>query len=267
MKSSGPRGLPEKRRRGWRARRIAHRLGVIIALLLMSTAAFTLVLLSPFLLREIDRQTRVNWSRLSEIGQTYGAASAILSTVALGAVAVSLIFQARQARAQQVQAARQYHFELSRMTLEDPELYFPSWGASILPSTQERRRRAFTNLIFNYYWMSYDLRAIPEPELRRAMAEIFSGPIGQSYWKGARDAWVTLSENRRALRFVRIIDDVYSKSIAERASQGPLENQASSSSSPSTQYHSHEGNPPIAMLLAFAGGVLAGAYLRRRQQR
>jgi hypothetical protein len=55
-----------------------------------------LILLSPLALSWLDTLAGVNWSRLSEIGQTYGAASAILATLAFGGVAVSVFLQAQQ---------------------------------------------------------------------------------------------------------------------------------------------------------------------------
>ncbi|OLB64717.1 MAG: hypothetical protein AUI10_09845 [Actinobacteria bacterium 13_2_20CM_2_72_6] len=57
-------------------------------LLLGAAVAVTVaaVVLSPFLLGALGG-FGVNWTRLSEIGQTYGAVSAVLSALALGAVA------------------------------------------------------------------------------------------------------------------------------------------------------------------------------------
>jgi hypothetical protein len=242
---------------------IARTLTIAIGVLLVSMAAFGVVLLSPLLLHEIDRTTSADWSRLSEIGQTYGAASAILAMLALGGVAVSLLFQARQAQAQQVQAARQYHFELYRMTLDKPELYLSLWDVPDLPPTRQGQQLGFTNLIFNYYWMSYDLRAIPEPELRRALAGVFSGPIGQHYWSEARDSWLGLSGGRRSRKFVQIVEDEYKKSMAHKGSV----NQKLVGDKPPPRRANSDGRQPIRMLVIFAGGVFLGAALRRKRQR
>jgi hypothetical protein len=78
--------------RGGRSRNI------IISFLVIALTAFVLgsILLSPLLLRQIAKLGGVDWAKLSNIGQTYGAASAILSALAVGGVAISLFLQANR---------------------------------------------------------------------------------------------------------------------------------------------------------------------------
>lgn len=52
---------------------------VVAALLVATAATLALVLLSPFVLIWIGAIREEDWTRLSNIGQTYGAASAVLS--------------------------------------------------------------------------------------------------------------------------------------------------------------------------------------------
>ena len=87
---------------------------IIISFLVIALTAFVLglILLSPLLLRQIATLGGVDWTKLSDIGQTYGAASAILSALAVGGVAISLFLQANQGRANQVQMIREYQREL-----------------------------------------------------------------------------------------------------------------------------------------------------------
>jgi len=63
---------------------------VVIVSGLVAVSPFALNLLSP---------NATDWTQLSLIGQTYGAASALLAVIALLGVAVSLLMQAREARA------------------------------------------------------------------------------------------------------------------------------------------------------------------------
>src|SRR4051812_15048037 len=67
------------------------------------------------------------WARLGDVGQAYGAVSALVSALALLGVAVSLVIQQRQNRMVEEQAVRQRHSELVRLTLED-ERFLYSWG-------------------------------------------------------------------------------------------------------------------------------------------
>jgi Family of unknown function (DUF6082) len=115
---------PQKRS----TRRIVRKVFIGTIFSLAGLIGLGMIVFSPLLLRELDRFTRTDWSRLSEIGQTYGAASAILAMLALGAVAASLLFQARQTKSANIQAIREFHLELTKMALDNPRLYLPSWG-------------------------------------------------------------------------------------------------------------------------------------------
>lgn len=58
-------------------------------------AFLALVILSPLALRTLARSFDLNWSNLSNVGQTYSAVSALLTALALGGVAISLLYQAK----------------------------------------------------------------------------------------------------------------------------------------------------------------------------
>jgi hypothetical protein len=70
---------------------------VATLLLLVIVLTSGLIAASPLALGLLDRQSR-DWERLSWLGQTYGAASALLAVLALIGVAVSLTMQAREGR-------------------------------------------------------------------------------------------------------------------------------------------------------------------------
>lgn len=66
----------------------------VVALVLV-VASVSLVIASPLVLDGLDTGEQ-DWNRLSEIGQTYGAVSAIIAVIALVGVMVSLIIQSRK---------------------------------------------------------------------------------------------------------------------------------------------------------------------------
>jgi hypothetical protein len=175
--------------------------------------AVVAVVLSPFLLAALGG-FGVNWNRLSEIGQTYGAVSAVLSALALGAVAMSVSIQARQARAGQIQAVRGFHLDLVRMQLDDLPTYLPCWGPLDLPGPQAQRRHIYTNLMFSYASMGYGVGEISDPWLRHMVAGMFQGEFARRYWRTARGSGVfSAGGNRRGRRFVAIVDDEYRRAI------------------------------------------------------
>jgi hypothetical protein len=83
---------------------------LILVVILMSSG---LVALSPLALTYLNVKKSTDWDRLSDIGQTYGAASALLAGLALTGVAASLFFQAREAKATREQALRALHGDLN----------------------------------------------------------------------------------------------------------------------------------------------------------
>lgn len=70
-----------------------------------------------------------DWLLAANIGQAYGAVSAVLSGLALLGGAWSIRFQVKDHVAMRHQVARTQHFRLLELTLEDPELYIPAWGS------------------------------------------------------------------------------------------------------------------------------------------
>jgi len=79
------------------------------------------VAVSPFAL-DFFRGGDTDWQRRSVIGQTYGAISALVAALALGAIAVSVFFQWQETRANKEFARRTIHNDLLKMAIDDPEL-------------------------------------------------------------------------------------------------------------------------------------------------
>ncbi|OKI65525.1 hypothetical protein A6A27_24395 [Micromonospora sp. CB01531] len=243
----------------------------IIAAVLVTLA---IVILSPFLLGVLNTFDISDWSRRSEIGQTYGAVSAVLSALALGAVAVSVSIQARQAKASQIQAVRQFHLDLIRMELDDLQTYLPCWGPLDLPSRAAQQRHIYTNLVFSYASMGYNVGEISEPWLRDMLIGMFQSESARRYWLMAREAWVaSAATNRRGRRFVAIVDDEYRRADAA----GP----PAIAEEPAVVYSaSIEPEQPVtvpiqrsrrvaagSLLLGAGVGLLIGLALDRRQRR
>ncbi len=179
---------------------------------LLVLLAVTVVALSPLALDVLDDGGR--WSRRSEIGQTYGAAAALLSVFALAAITVSLVLQAREAKLAREQASRATHNELITMALENP-IYRECWGV-FSTETDERslRQQLYTNLILSYWQTRFELGTFSETHLRHGATTIFSARPGRTFWKEAREARIRTSQTRKARRFHAILDEEYDRSVA-----------------------------------------------------
>ncbi|MFF5173371.1 DUF6082 family protein [Micromonospora sp. NPDC000089] len=173
-----------------------------------------LVILSPVALRAVSGGDAEDWGRLSEIGQTYGAASAVLSALAVGGVAASLLLQARQVRADRIQAIRGFHADLIKMQLDDLAVYLPCWGPLELPDDTAKRQHIYTNLLLQYAWMGYEIGTIPEPLLRDMLGGMFRGDVARRFWPMARASWAaSTAGTRRGRRFLHIIDEQHATAL------------------------------------------------------
>jgi hypothetical protein len=129
-------------------------LAVLLTLLILLTVG--LVGASPVALDLFDGDA-ARWERLSFIGQTYGAASALLSAFALAGIVVTLVLQARDTKVSREQGQRLAHSELLKMALENP-VYRRAWGP-VLPGRDPDAdlQQIYVNLIFSSWQMSFDL--------------------------------------------------------------------------------------------------------------
>ncbi|MEV5412824.1 DUF6082 family protein [Thermopolyspora sp. NPDC052614] len=192
--------------------RLSLRPLILLLTVLLVLLSVALVVLSPFALDASgdDRE----WARRSEIGQTYGAAAALLSVLALAAIGVSLVLQAREAKIAREQASRATHTELLFMAMEDP-MYRECWGPfTTAQDEREFKQQLYTNLIVSYWQSRYELGTFTEEHLRHGAGTLFMGQPGRSFWEQAREPRMRTSRTRKARRFHTILDEEYRKAVA-----------------------------------------------------
>lgn len=193
-----------------------RRTGLTVLLILLIVLTVGLVGASPVALHLFDGDVQ-QWERLSFIGQTHGAASALLSAFALVGIVVTLVLQARDTKVSREQGQRQAHLELMKMALENP-LYRRAWGPvhpGRAPGTD--LQQIYVNLIFSSWQMSFELKTMDERLLRAVTSTLFKGEPGRRFWAGARETRIATSATRRERRFHRIVDEMFRAAEA----QGP----------------------------------------------
>ncbi|MEV4746331.1 DUF6082 family protein [Streptosporangium sp. NPDC049248] len=236
-----------------------------ITLLLVTVLAVPgFVVLSPLFLTLLNDQV-TDWGRLSDIGQTYGAASAVLAVFALMGVTVSLILQARESKANREQTLRALHGDLMRMAMEDP-LYRASWGAFFTSEdTDAQRAHMYVNMIVNHWLMMWELRSITEAHLRAVSSVVLSGPIGWKFWTDVRERRTLSAGTRRERRFNRILDEVYR--TAPAPPRGAL--RSSSQSPPTGASMMKHLTHPVGRIFLLLGllAVVASAVRRLTRSR
>lgn len=67
---------------------------------------------------------------------------------------------------------------------------------------------------------SFETGATPEHRLRYNANEMFSGEVGQTFWRNSRDSRLSTSANRREQRFHQILDEEYQRVVRVQKAGG-----------------------------------------------
>jgi hypothetical protein len=188
------------------------RILLVLSLLILIVGGGCLALASPLALGLIDDQGSRDWGQLSEIGQTYGAVSALISVVALGGVAASLMLQVRSAQLDREHAYRSVHLQLIEMAFESPEL-LECLGFRVASSEVDRRQNLYCNQLYLALEMGYGVGALDEERLRVSVREILAGP-GRRWWGEIREVKAASIRSRRARRVFHIVDEQWRLAVA-----------------------------------------------------
>jgi hypothetical protein len=235
-----------------------------LAMLALAFLGLFAVAVSPVLvdgLSGVDGIGSLDWVRLSSIGETYGAAAAVLSALAFISVTMSLTSQIREARASRVQSVRGHHEGLLKMAAENPRLYGHALGFSPAADPEDVRRRVYAVMLMNYLRVGYELGVIPESSLRgEALAGMFQSEMMRKWWSNARPYWGQGMVTRKERRFLRIVDDEYARSIAAGPSAIPYRDLAiGERPCPRPTRRGRGGSVVLLLVGAMAGGALVWA--------
>jgi hypothetical protein len=224
----------------------------------VTLATIILIAASPLLLLLWRKPKGVNWVQLSNIGQTYGGASAILAALALLGVSVSLLLQARQNRADRVQDARDRQFQFLNLVLEKPNDYAPMlMGVWPAKTGEELRTLLFVNLWTSMLRSMFETKTITETEVRSELQAIYATTYGRTWYDMARSRHISEHATSKAERnFTFMIHDEYRKAVPAGRS---IENVAPG-------IVKEDGNAWWKMLLAAMAVTCAGMLLGSRMR-
>jgi hypothetical protein len=174
-----------------------------------------LVLISPLALTKLGSLYSLDWLKLSNIGQTYDVASALLTGLALTGVTSSLIFQVREVQASREESSREHHAHLVEMALQD-QVYQRCWGdnPSAYPTQDAYRQHSYVNLIVSYWEREFVLGNFSRSAVRDLLTLLFRGEVGRSFWADVHEFRSRNARNRKERHFCKIASEEYSKAIA-----------------------------------------------------
>jgi hypothetical protein len=160
-----------------------------VATTLALAGAIVLIIFSPLALPILDNGDR-DWERLSLIGQSYGAISAVLAAAAVVAVAFTLILQQRQIREARRLAIRQFHTNLLAMAMDNPDL-LQAWGHAPQPEGADPRLTTYTNLVLNYFVLLHQTGSASTDEIKLHLRFMATSEWARSYWRSTAHIWTT----------------------------------------------------------------------------
>jgi Family of unknown function (DUF6082) len=137
-----------------------------------------------------------------------GIISTLVSSIALVAVAASLLLQARQLRTNQVQVTRTAQQELIKFSLENPAAVAEVLG---IANPEAYAKDAYLNWNISYLSMSYDIKTISESNLRFLLRESFARENSRRWWATAGKSYHDWAMSRRDKEFVSILEDEFGR--------------------------------------------------------
>jgi hypothetical protein len=177
---------------------------LLVGALILAAAA-----VSPWLLASVDFGIS-DWARVGNIGQAYGAASSILSALALAGVSVSVALQARQNHAARVQADKQMRVMLTKLAMADPDLSAVWWDGVRSDSDVDRKRMLFADLMLLQWQMAWEVGELPEASLQEHAAEKFRNVEAvRRFWSQVRLHRTNMRHSSSDDRFSKIIDQSF----------------------------------------------------------
>lgn len=224
-----------------------------------------LVAISPLALTQIEGLTK-DWGKLSSIGQTYGAVSALISSISLGGIVISLLYQARAGHTAREQSIRTLQQQLIRMEMEDPTLMTAigaPWGLPIPAESASIREHLYIHMWASFWAGNYVVGEMKEPAVRKmARSELFNSSAGRKYWANMRENVLSINEGKYR-RFAMIVDDEYQKVIKSNA---PVAEPVKITGSSASRHPSHRGMYKHVALLGAVGitSALMGRKISER---
>jgi hypothetical protein len=191
-----------------------------VTILLLVIVSMGLVVISPLALPALDSAGQVDWNRLSNIGETYGAVSAIVAAIALVGVMISLLIQGREIKQARKNARRAHHVELMRMAMDDPR-YMECWGPYLTDTFASEGQYTYVNLVVAHWYSEYEIGEMSDTLLRATAGGVFASVPGRQYWRSTGTFWRDNYSGRRARRFHRVLEETYQEAIRKPPATPP----------------------------------------------
>ncbi|WP_327038214.1 DUF6082 family protein [Micromonospora maris] len=166
----------------------------------------------------------VQWGQLSDMGQAYGATSAVLSGLALAGVSASLLIQSSLNRISQLHSIRQRQFDIVKLALDNPRYLYVDGAAAV--ADPDNSLKVYANLFVGHWAMVWDLSEMREDTLRTVARRLFEAQLARDWWRANGQSYLS---SRKRKKFFEILSEecdiaanVAHMSAAKAAADGAL---------------------------------------------
>jgi hypothetical protein len=170
-----------------------------------------------------------DWSRWSDVGQTFGALGSVISGLTLVALVVTARMQFREMQENRREleqqrhsladnhqelrkassaAFRQLHLELLKLSIDDPSLaeVWPAFEPNV--SAMRNRQYLYANIVYQFQYASMQVDGYNDEQVLAALRYLFTSPLMRGYWQAAARARESLVPGSAEFTFSRRVDDL-----------------------------------------------------------
>jgi hypothetical protein len=134
---------------------------------------------------------------------TLSIIATVISSIALIGVAIGVILQARQLRANQLQAMRGLHLEIMKISIDNPAL-----AVSTVKDVDvgDATRGSFLNLTLKFLETGYSFKTISKASVSLQAARLFESEYSRVWWAQARVTYEVEGTTKREKEFFGLVD-------------------------------------------------------------
>ncbi|MET0493435.1 MAG: DUF6082 family protein [Actinoplanes sp.] len=178
------------------------------------------------------RGNAADWSKWSDVGQTFGVLSSIISSLALAALLITARMQFREMQEnrkelehQRLSLARNHsefartaeanrgllHLEILKLAINDPKLaeVWPSFAPNL--SVDQNRQYLYANVIYQFQLTLMKVTGYDygDEDVLDVMRYLFTSPVMREYWEAAAQARSSLLPGTEEYLMAQKVDTLW----------------------------------------------------------
>jgi uncharacterized membrane protein len=199
---------------------MAGKILIVVGLVSGVVGVSAVVAISPILISDLYRDG--DWTQPGNIGQAYGAASAILAALALAFVGVSLILQRNQFRRHRRTIRRDCTRDIVKLAIDEPA-FAQCWGSRFAPADVDERLFFYTNFVILNWSFAWEEGDLSERQARASLSSFFDSEVPRMFWERNGHFHHSRLTRTKADRFIAMMDEEYLRATRTGPPSRPYE--------------------------------------------